>query len=187
MRRAHVLIRLLLLMALGMLGWSSMYWVLYLGLPTVAALLVSAKGGERYLAENGPPIVRALRWFASAYAYLWLLTDEFPTSENAEAVDLRIPVAGAPTIGSALIRLVYSVPPMLLLVLLSTVAVMLWIVGALSILLRRRTPRLIAEFLTMTLEYQFRMVAYHLSLVERYPAINEPTEDIDARAAWRET
>ena len=50
-RRVQALTRLLLLLAIGALGCSSIYWALYLGLPAIAAALVARKGGERFLAE----------------------------------------------------------------------------------------------------------------------------------------
>lgn len=173
MQRIHVLIRLVLLLALGTVGCSSLYWLLYLALPAAVALYVSQKGGERYLSDGAPRIVRALRWIAGAYAYLWLLTDAFPTSESGAAVALEVEAGGAPRAGSALLRLLYSLPPLLLLAILSFVACILWLVGVLAILLVRRTPAAIADFLAMTLRYQFRLVAYHLSLVDRYPALSD--------------
>lgn len=173
-QRVHVLIRLLLLMALGALGLSSLYWILYLAIPAVVALVIATKGSERYLAESAPSIVRALRWLAGAYAYLWLLTDAFPTNERND-VELTVEVGGAPTIGSALLRLLASVPALLLLALVSCVASLLWLVGAIAILFVARLPRGIAAFLELTLRFQFRLVAYHLSLVDSYPSFESGT------------
>jgi hypothetical protein len=174
-QRIHVVIRLLLLMALSAIGCSSLYWVLYLALPAVAALLIASKGADRYLAEDGPPIVRALRWLAGAYSYLWLLTDAFPTSDGRSDLDFDVETGGAPTTGSALLRLIYSLPALLLLVLLSCVAGILWLVGAIAILVAARLPHGIAAFLELTLRYQFRLVAYHLSIVDCYPAFESGT------------
>lgn len=165
--RIHVLIRLLLLVALGTLGCSSLYWVLYLAAPAAVALLVSQKGSERFLAESAPPFSRALRWLAGAYAYLWLLTDDFPST----GVTLEIEPGGAPTPGSALLRLVYSLPALVLLAILSFAASILWIVAAIWILVAQRTPSGLTDFFALTLRYQFRLVAYHLSLTDRYPSL----------------
>jgi hypothetical protein len=168
--RIHVVIRLLLLFALGTIGCSSVYWILYLTLPAVAALLIASHGAERFRAEDAPRLVRVLRWLAGAYAYLWLLTDELPSNDGNRRVELEVTCDEAPSAGAALLRLVYSVPAVLLLALLSIVASLLWIVGALMILARRRLPRAIAGFLELTLRYQFRLAAYHLSLVGSYPS-----------------
>jgi hypothetical protein len=181
--RIHVLIRLLLLTALGMVGCSSLYSLLYLVVPAVAALLIGQEGGATYLERSAPPIVRALRWLAAAYAYLWLLTDAAPTTGTASAVQLEVEPGGTPTPTSALLRLLFSLPALLLLALLSTVAAILWVLGAIAILWRRRLPGWLAEIIALTLQVQFRLVAYHLSLVERYPSLAEaPVEHVSGAA-----
>jgi hypothetical protein len=178
MARVHVFIRLALLVALGAVGCSSLYWGLYLVLPVVAALLVSSKSSDRYLTENAPKIVRGLRWLAAAYAYLWLLTDAWPTEGVGGQVELQVEARGAPTLSSAMLRLLYSLPALLLLAALSIVAGFLWIVGALAILLSERLPAAIAEFLALTLRYQFGLAAYHLSLTDRYPSLATPVSGV---------
>lgn len=171
MQRVQVLIRLAILAVLAMIGCSSVYWLLYLALPVVAALLVSQYGAEGYLRDKAPGAIRVLRWFAGAYAYLWLLTDALPTAEGAGPVELSVATGGRPSPGSALLRLVTSLPALLLLALLSLVAAPLWVVGAFAVLVAERMPTFIADFIAMKLRYQFRLVAYHLSLVDAYPVI----------------
>lgn len=168
--RIHVVTRLVLLAAFAALGCSGIYWFLYLALPALAAIAILRKGGERYLTEDAPRIVRVLRWLASAYGYLWLLTDFLPTADGSP-VDLRIEVGGHPSAGSALLRLLFSLPALVLLVVLSAVAGIFWIAGAVLILLRERIPGPFADFLAFALRFQFQLVAYHLSLVERYPSL----------------
>ncbi len=172
--RIHVLIRLALLAAVGVLGCSSIYWVLYLTVPVCAALLIAQHGAPRYLAEDAPHLVRTIRWVASAYAYAWLLTDRWPPAGAPDAwpVVCEIHASGSPTAGSALLRLAYSAPAVILLALLSMAARVLWVFGAVTILVARRLPPAIADFLTSTLRFQFRLLAYHLSLVERYPSLD---------------
>jgi hypothetical protein len=171
--RVHVLIRLVLLMALGALGCSSLYWLLYLGLPALAALLIAQKGSADYIAADAPRITPVLSWLAGVYAYLWLLTDRWPT-EDARPVELTIAPESQATPGAALGRLFTSIPALLLLVLASVVACFLWMVGALWVLLTRRVPAMIVDFLTLVLTYQFRLVGYHLALVDRYPSFEPP-------------
>jgi len=48
-------------------------------------------------------------------------------------------------------------------------------VAALFVLVRERVPGGIARFIVAMLRYQFRLVAYHLSLVDRYPSLQEGT------------
>jgi hypothetical protein len=174
MARVQVAIRLALLLALGMVGCSSLYWGLYLMLPVAAALLISSKGPGRYLAEDAPRIARGLRWLAAAYAYLWLLTDAPPTERIGGQVELEVEPSGTPTVASAMLRILYSLPALLLLAVLSIVTCFLWIVGALAILWSERIPAAIAEFLALTLQYQFSLAAYHVSLVDRYPSLGTP-------------
>jgi hypothetical protein len=171
--RVHLLIRLLLLLALGGVGISSIYWLLYLIMPPVTAALVSQKGSDRYFAETAPTATRVLRWLAGFYAYLWLLTDEFPTGEGSASVHFELTPRGTPTATSALVRLISSLPALLLLVLLSLVVCLLWLFGALTILIARKLPAAFADFIAMTLRLQFRLAAYHLSLVDAYPSPGE--------------
>src|SRR5579864_6227360 len=126
MQRVHVVIRIALLIVLGAVGCSSLYWLLYLSVPAFAALLISQNGSARYFAEDAPKIVRGVRWIAGAYAYLWLLTDAAPTSESGSPVELRVEVGGAPTPGSAMLRLLYAVPAVLILAVLSMAAAVFW-------------------------------------------------------------
>jgi hypothetical protein len=180
-QRVHVLIRIVLLLALGTLAWSSLYWLLYLTLPALAALLVANAGGERYLAEDAPSFARALRWLAGAYAYLWMLTDALPDREGS--AELEVASGGTPTAGSALSRLVTSIPAVLLLAVLTFAASILWIVQALVVLVRERPSVALADFLLLTLRYQFRLAAWHLSLVDRYPSLESPSLRLRGAAA----
>jgi len=158
--RIHVVIRILLLFALGTIGvsWASCF--LYLVVPALVALRILNGGAERYLAEDAPRVVRALRWLASACA-------------QGSPVDLAITPGGEPTPKSALLRLLTSLPAALLLAILSVAAGVWWLVGAVVVLIRRRMPAAIADFITGVLRYQFRLIAYHLSIVDRYPTFGE--------------
>lgn len=180
LERIHVVIRLVLLVAIGLIGMSSVYWMLYLGLPAVVAGIVLQRGGATFLMKEGPRVVRVLRWLTGAYAYLWLLTDVLPSFEpigpgGPGSVDFEVVIGGTPSGPSALLRIVYSLPALVLAALLSIAASVLWLVGAGFVLVRERMPARIADFLAMTLRYQARLVAYHLSLVERYPTLEDQT------------
>jgi hypothetical protein len=170
--RIHVVIRLALLLALGTIAWSTIYWLLYLAVPALVALVVIQVGEERYSAEEVPRLVRWLRWLAGAYAYLWFLTDVLPTAEGGP-VDLQVRVGASPTPSSAMLREIYSIPALLLLLVLSAAGGLLWLVAAAFILATERVPAAIAAFLTLTITFQFRLLAYHLSLVDRYPSLEQ--------------
>lgn len=170
--RIHVITRLVLLLAFAALGCSAVYWALYLALPAAIAIVLLRKGGERYLAEDAPQIVKVLKWLASAYGYLWLLSDVLPTAQGSP-IDLSVEVCGWPTATSALLRLLFTLPALVVLAVLSAVAGVSWVIGAVFILVRKRLPGAVADFLALTLRFQFRLVAYHLSLVDRYPSLRE--------------
>jgi hypothetical protein len=169
--RLQVAVRLVLLLAIASAGCSSAYWILYLAIPAVVAVVCSQDGDDEYLRTRATPTLRVLGWLAGAYAYLWLLTDEAPRSDGQGPVQLDVTVQGHPTPASALARLLTSLPALLLLCLLSLVAIPLWVIGAASILATEEVPRFVGDFLTLKLTYQFRLVAYHLSLVEAYPSL----------------
>jgi hypothetical protein len=173
MRRVQVVIRLALLAALAAVGCSSIYWIAYLALPVAAAMLVSRDGAVEYLGADSPRILRVVRWLAGAYAYLWLLTDVVPTTEPVGPVELTVEVGGRPTPASAIARLVTSLPALVLLAVLSIAASIFWVFGAIAILTSERVPAGIADFIAMKLRYQFRLIAYHLSLVDAYPTLAE--------------
>jgi hypothetical protein len=171
MDRFPVLIRLVLLVALATAGLSSFYWLLYLVAPMVVALIVSYDGADHYMEQDAPRLARILRWVAGAYAYLWLLTDAMPQAEPGGAVELEIDIRGEPDLRSAFVRVVTSLPALLVLAILSLVATVFWVFGAISILAVRRVPLGVSDFIAMKLQYQFRLIAYHLSLVDEYPSV----------------
>lgn len=170
--RIQLLIRLALLIAVGSLGLSAVYGALYLALPALVSLLLAQKGPEACRTQYVPKVIRVLRWLAAAYGFMWMITDVLPTAAGSP-VDLQIEPSGRPTASSALLRLITSLPALLVLAVLSVVATLLWIVGALFVVVRERMPDGIARFIVLTLRYQFRLVAYHLSLVDRYPSLHE--------------
>jgi Domain of unknown function (DUF4389) len=173
LRRVHVFLRLGVIAVLSVVGCSSAYWLVYLVLPVLAALLLSRDGARGYLDRDASTGIRIIRWFAGAYAYLWLLTDALPTTGAQTPVELTIETHGDPTPSSALWRLVTSLPALFLLVLMSMVATILWVVGCISVLATERVPAPITDFIALKLRYQFRIIAYHLSLVDAYPAVTD--------------
>ena len=171
--RISVIIRLCLLLAIGIVGYSTIYWLLYFAIPALVAMIILQKGADHYQIDYAPRIVRGLRWMAGAYAYLGLLSDMLPTTDPGGPVDIEVELGGIPTAQSCLLRLVFSLPALLVAVVLSLASTLLWAVAAIVILVNERMPAGIAGFLTLTLRYQTRLVAYHLSLVDRYPSFQE--------------
>src|SRR6266516_2794879 len=103
-RRVQVVLRLALLIVISWIGHP--FGLLWLGLPVVAAIFISQKGGQRYLDEDGAKVTGVLRWIVAALAYLALLTDRLPgAGENT--VRFEVERSGPPTVGSALLRILY--------------------------------------------------------------------------------
>src|SRR5690242_7550902 len=109
-QRAHVFLRIGVLIVIGWLGHP--WGLLWLGPPVVAAILVSQKGGQRYLDESGPTVTNALNWVLDLLAYLALLTDDLP-SRGVHPARFRVEQSGSPSLGSALLRLLYAIPSLL--------------------------------------------------------------------------
>jgi len=100
------------------IGWiGHPFGLLWLGVPVVAAILVSQKGGQPYLDEDGPMVTRVLGWILAVVAYLALLTDRLPGG-GEDPVRFEVERSGSPTAGSALLRILYAVPSLIVLALL---------------------------------------------------------------------
>lgn len=165
-RRAHVFLRVALLIVIGWIGHP--LGLLWLGLPVVAAILVSQKGGNRYLDESGPPTTRALAWILELVAYLALLTDDLP-GRDEHPLRFEVERSGAPTVGSALTRILTAIPSVIVLAILVFVATIVWMIAAVSILAAERYPESLWRFLLGVVRREACLLAYLASLVDRYP------------------
>lgn len=177
--RAQVFVRILIVVILwilaGAFGW--VLGLLYLGVPVLAAVLISQKGPERYLAEAPETMTKWLRYIIGFYAYLSLLTDRLPTDEAAaqEAVRFDILTSGSPSTGNALVRIVLAIPSAIVLGLLWLVGAILVLIAAVSILVNETYPGGIYDFLRGLNRWNARLLAYLASLVEGYPPFSLDT------------
>ncbi len=168
--RVQLLVRLLLAMVLGVfgitVGWVA--FVLYLTLPLIAAIAISTIGTERFQHETAPKIRDGLVWLLQLSAFTMLLTDRFPSSAHTDT-RVELPIEGRPTVTTAMVRLVSSLPNALVLFVLSVVSGVLWVIGAFTILLANTVPAGILGFQRGLLRWQARLVAYHASLSDDHP------------------
>jgi hypothetical protein len=182
--RVQLLLRIGIGILLGWLGLTAGWLVclLFLALPLIAAVAVSSER-DAYLKEVAPKIGSVLDWLLRWSAYMLLLVDRFPTDESRGVVT-EIRYTGQPTVGSALSRLVTSIPSGIVLMLLWCVSSLLWVVAALTVLLGLSMPRSILAFQRGVLRWQARLVAYHASFVVEYPpwSFNTETHAGDALA-----
>jgi hypothetical protein len=169
--RPQVILRILVLIILsilaGAIGW--VFGLVYLVLPVLAAIFISQKGGERYLSEDSPRMARWLRWVLAIYSYLAVLTDRFPTERPEQVVTLEVTPGGSPTVGAALLRLIYSIPSAIVLALLSIVSAVIWIIAVVMILVQENYPEGLYNFQLGVMRWEARLLAYHASLVQEYP------------------
>ncbi len=140
----------------------------YFGLPIVAAIWASQKGGQRYLEDDGPKVTGWLRWITALTAYTYLLTDRFPSDEDT-SVRYEVQPSGTPSVGSALLRLITSIPSAIVFGILNWVAGIVWLIGAVMILIQESYPESLYDFQCGVVRWQARLLAYHASLVGAYP------------------
>jgi hypothetical protein len=179
-RRAHVVLRLVLLFLLSWIAHP--LGLLWLGLPVVAAILVSQKGGQRYLDESGPTVTRVLGWIVAVVAYLALLTDDFPGG-GRPTVRFELERSGSPTVGSALLRILYVIPSLIVLAILGFVGAIVWLVAVVLVLVSERYPESLWGFLRGLVRWYARLLAYLASLVDEYPPFRLETGPASPAAA----
>jgi Domain of unknown function (DUF4389) len=177
--RVQVVLRLALLVVVGWIGHP--VGLLWLGLPLVAAVLVSQKGGQRYLEEDGPTVTRVLNWILDLVAYLVLLTDELP-GQGKHPVRLQVERSGSPTMGSALLRLLYAIPSLIGLAILTFVSGIIWVIAAILVLIEENYPEGLWRFQLGLVRWEARLLAYLASLVDRYPPFALETTSVSSAA-----
>jgi hypothetical protein len=178
-QRAHVFLRVALLVVIGWIGHP--FGLFWLGLPVVAAILVSQKGGQRYLDENGPAVIRGLNWILDLVAYLALLTDELP-GRSEHPVRFQVERSGSPTTGSALLRALYAIPSMIVLAILTFVGAIIWLIAVVAILVNESYPDSLWRFLRGLVRWEACLLAYLASLVDRYPPFTLETGPVSSAA-----
>jgi hypothetical protein len=183
--RPHVFLRLLIVIVLsilaGAIGW--IFGLAYLIVPIAAAIMISGKGGAKYLEDDSPRMTNALRWLLAAYAYLGILTDKVPTEKPEDIVRFEVKPGGSPTVGSALLRLIMSIPSAFVLALLGIVSGIILIIAAIMVLIQENYPEGMYNFQRGILRWEARLLAYHASLVDVYPPFGLDTGPAEAPSA----
>jgi hypothetical protein len=167
-QRVHVFLRIAILLALSLVtAHIGLYGLLYLAFPLLAAILISQKGSARFVMEDGPRITSWLGWLAAFLAYIAQLTDRLPGDEPTVRFEIRR--SGSPTVGSALLRILYGIPHAIVLAVLGIVFWIFWIVAAIAILIGESYPESLYSFQRGIVRWEMRLLAYLASLVEPYP------------------
>ncbi|HEV3404922.1 MAG TPA: DUF4389 domain-containing protein, partial [Gaiellaceae bacterium] len=169
MSRAHVFLRIVILVLVSWIaGSGGGLGLVYLGLPAAAAILISQKGGERYLVEDGERVTGWVAFIVGVVSYLALLTDELPGGGRLP-VRLEIVRSGSPTVGTALLRIVKAIPSALVLALIGFAGWIVSLIAAISILLKEDYPEGLWNFQRGIVRWEARLLGYLASLVEPYP------------------
>lgn len=152
------------------LGWilNSIVGAAYIALPIVAAVLISQRGAQEYLAGAEENATKWLRYIMGFYSYVALASDELPL-DHPERVGLRVQPTGSPTVGSALLRIILIIPHWFVLGILGFAFFFVWIIAAVSILLNGVYPAWAFDFIRGYLRWTARVLAYMASLVDEYP------------------
>jgi hypothetical protein len=181
--RIQLFVRLLVLAAVGVLHQTvgGLFGALYLFLPMLVALLVSRKGGEGFLAQDGSWLIRVLDWVLAVYSYLLFVTDRFPLPSNDRSTHVAVRLGGAPSVGGALARLVTSLPHAVVLSLLGFASTLIAFAAALLVLATERVPEGLYTFQRDVLGWVTRLLAYHSSLVEAYPPFSLQGNDFTSK------
>jgi Domain of unknown function (DUF4389) len=114
-----------------------------------------------------------LRFENRILAYLLLLRDEYPSTDEEQSVHLVLPdPGGGGTLNRwlPLVKWFLVIPHLVILAVLAVVDVVLTLVAWVAILVTGRYPRGIYDFVVGTLRWGLRVEAYAFALVtDRYP------------------
>lgn len=184
-QKPHVAIRILIVIVLALLA-GAIGWFLgavYLIFPVVAAIMISQKGTEQFLAESEANLTRWLRYVVAVYAYMGFLTDRLPNEDPTQTFRLSVQPGGSPTAGSALLRIIYGIPSAFVLGIIGLAFVVVLPVAAISILINETYPDWAYNFTRGYLRWETRLLAYMSSLVEEYPPFSFENGEAPAPAA----
>ena len=165
--KAQIVLRILLMIIISIIA-GSISGLAYWGLPVVAAILISQRGAERYLAEAETGPTRWLRYLMGLFSYIALASDQLPF-DRPDDVKLHVQPTGTPTVGSALLRIILAIPHALALAILGVVFIVIWIIAVISILVSGNYPDWAFDFIRGYLRWNARVLAYMASLVDEYP------------------
>ena len=176
--KAQILLRVLIVIVVSWL-FEAVLNLAYFALPVVAAIMISQRGPDEYLAgaESGP--TRWLRFIMGIFSYIALATDD-ASLNDPDRVELDIQPTGSPTVGSALLRLITGIPHVIVLALLGIPFAVAWLIAALSILINGEYPEWASSFIRGYLRWWARFLAYMASLVDEYPPFSFEDDGLPA-------
>jgi hypothetical protein len=169
--RVQVLYRVLWLAAIGLLHQTvgGLFVALYLILPVAVAIAISRNRGTGFGEGDRDALASVIDWTVSFYAYLLFVSDRFPSPAGENATRLVIGPSGTPRVGSALARLLMTLPHAIVLCVLGFCAGLVAFAMAVAVLVSETCPEALRTFQRDVVAWVGRVLAYHTSLVEAYP------------------
>jgi Domain of unknown function (DUF4389) len=126
-------------------------------------------------------VTRALNWILDLVAYLALLTDQLP-GQGEHPVRFLVERSGSPTVGSALLRILYAIPSLIVLAILTFVGAIVWVIAVVFVLVDENYPNSLWRFLLGLVRWEAWLLAYLASLVDRYPPFTLETGSVSPAA-----
>lgn len=169
--RVQLVARIVAFCALGVVGISfgTIFLFAYLALPVLAAIRLGSQGSDSYLADDGPRLVGALRWFAAVCAWAGLVADHVPGREPADMVQVRMTPRAGMSSRTAIWRVVTGIPSAFVLAVLGCIASLVWLWAAVSVAVTERVGQTAFRYLAGIQRWSIRLLAYQASLVDEYP------------------
>jgi len=171
--RIILVIPVLLLLAIGF-GRVGPHHALFAGfallfLPVVLLMLIRHKYPRWWFDFN----LELLRFQTRVTAYLHLLRDEYPSTDEQQAVHLDIPYPDARNELNRwlpLVKWLLAIPHLVVLLFLNIAAIVVAIIAWFAILFTGRYPQGLFDFVVGVMRWNLRVTAYGFMLTtDRYP------------------
>jgi hypothetical protein len=160
---------------------------LFMILPAYAASRLATRDVDPavYASDDGPRVVKFLRWFAAISAWTGLVAEHLP--KNAPEETIRLDVTGPANLSptAALLRVFTGIPSAIVLAILCWFGVLVWMWAAITILIGERVGPHAFRYLVGLQRWSIRLLVYQASLVDEYPPFSfsdSPTALPTARA-----
>lgn len=148
-------------------SWLPIPTVLFL-LPFISAYQISKHKAD-FHANYGESYRSLLNWVGSFYAWMFFLSDDFPPWGEDGTARLDVQFSGAPTIGTALLRLIMVIPAGIFLYLVGIVGAIIMMISGIVVLFTEKVPEFSEPWQRKNLQLTMRVLAYYGALVEEYP------------------
>jgi hypothetical protein len=150
-------------------GWNAQYGAAGLVvIPTILMLLFRKKYPRWWFDWN----LALIKFSTRVYAYILLLRDEYPSTDEEQSVhiDILYPNAQELSRGLPLVKWIMAIPHYIVLIFLSIAVWVITIIAWFAILITGRYPRDMFNFVVDVYRWSLRVAAYAFLLVtDKYP------------------